>query len=47
MTLIKIKLGDFNKANKVLKNDYYNKLEKIVKYFIILKRLKGILRSAF
>jgi hypothetical protein len=32
---------------RVLKKDYYNKLEKITKYFIILKRPKGILRGAF
>ena len=47
MTLIKIKLGDFNKTNRVFKEDYYNKSEKIVKYFIILKRLKSILKSTF
>ena len=47
MTLIKIKLRDFNEASKVLKEDYYNKSEKIVKYFIILKRLKSISRSTF
>ena len=47
MTLIKIKLKDFNKANRVLKEDYYNKSEKIIKYFIILKKLKSILKSAF
>ena len=47
MTLIKIKLRDFNKTNKVLKKDYYNKSERIIKYFITLKRLKDILKSAF
>ena len=47
MTLIKIKLRDFNEASKVLKEDYYNKSEKIVKYFITLKRLEDISRSVF
>ena len=47
MTLIRIELRDFNKANRVLKEDYYNKSEKIVKYFITLKRPKGISRSTF
>ena len=47
MTLIRIELRDFNEANRVLKEDYYNKSEKIVKYFITLKRLKGISRSTF
>ena len=47
MTLIKIKLKDFNKANRVFKKDYYNKLEKIIKYFTTLKKLKNILKSAF
>jgi len=47
VALIKIKPGDFNEANRVLKEDYYNKLKKIVKYLIILKRLKNILRSTF
>jgi hypothetical protein len=47
MTLIRIESRDFNEANRVLKEDYYNKSEKIVKYFTILKRLKGMSRSAF
>ena len=47
MTLIEIKFKDFNKASKVLKKDYYNKPEKIIKYFTTLKRLKNILRSVF
>ena len=47
MTLIRIKPRDFNKANRVLKEDYYNKSEKIVKYFTTLKRLKDISRSTF
>jgi hypothetical protein len=47
VTLIKIKLRDFNEANRILKEDYYNKSEKIVKYLIILKRLKDISRSVF
>jgi hypothetical protein len=47
MTLIKIELKDFNKKNRVLKEDYYNKSEKIIKYFITLKKFESILRSAF
>ena len=47
MTLIRIELRDFNEASRVLKKDYYNKSEKIVKYFITLKRLEGISRSVF
>ena len=47
MTLIRIEFRDFNEANRVLKEDYYNKSEKIVKYFTTLKRLKSISRSAF
>ena len=47
MTLVRIELRDFNEASRVLKEDYYNESEKIVKYFIILKRLKDISRSAF
>jgi hypothetical protein len=47
VTLIKIKLKDFNEASKVLKKDYYNELEKIIKYFIILKKFKDISKSVF
>ena len=47
MTLVRIELRDFNEASRVLKEDYYNESEKIVKYFIILKRLKDISRSIF
>ena len=47
MTLVRIELRDFNEASRVLEEDYYNESEKIVKYFIILKRLKGMSRSAF
>ena len=47
MTLIRIELRDLNEASKVLEEDYYNESEKIVKYFIILKRLKSISRSTF
>ena len=47
MTLIGIELRDLNEASRVLKEDYYNESEKIVKYLTILKRLKGISRSAF
>ena len=47
MTLIKIEFKNFNEINKVFKKDYYNKLKNIIKYFIILKRLKSILKSTF
>jgi hypothetical protein len=47
MTLIKIEFKNFNEINKVFKKDYYNKLKKIIKYFIILKRFKSILKNTF
>ena len=47
MTLIRIELRDFNKASRVLEEDYYNESEKIVKYFITLKRPEDMSRSAF
>ena len=47
MALIKVKLKDLSNIKRVLKKDYYNKLEKIIKYLTILKRPKGILRGAF
>jgi hypothetical protein len=47
VALIKIKLKDSSDIRRVLKKDYYNKLEKIAKYFTTLKRPKGILRGAF
>ena len=47
MTLIRIELRDFNEANRVLKEDYYNKSEKIVKYLTTLKRPEDMSRSAF
>ena len=47
MTLIRIELRDFNEANRVLKEDYYNKSEKIVKYLITLKRPEDMSRSTF
>ena len=47
MTLVRIKLRDLNEASRVLKEDYYNKSEKIVKYLTTLKRLEGMSRSAF
>jgi hypothetical protein len=47
VTLIRIESGDLNKASRVLKEDYYNELEKIAKYLIILKRSEDILRSVF
>ena len=47
MTLVKIELKDLNEASRVLKEDYYNKSEKIVKYLTTLKRPEDISRSAF
>jgi hypothetical protein len=47
VALVKIELEDPSEASRVLKGDYYNKLEKITKYLTTLKRPKGILRSAF
>ena len=47
MTLIEIELRDLNEASRVLKEDYYNESEKIVKYFITLKRPEDMSRSAF
>ena len=47
MTLVRIELRDFNKANRVLKEDYYNKSEKIVKYLTTLKRPEDMSRSTF
>ena len=47
MALVRIELEDLSNIRRVLKKDYYNKSKKIVKYLIILKRPKGILRGAF
>jgi hypothetical protein len=47
VALVKVELEDPSEASRVLKGDYYNKLEKIAKYLTTLKRPKGILRSAF
>jgi hypothetical protein len=47
VTLVGIELRDLNEASRVLKEDYYNKSEKIAKYLTTLKRLKGMSRSAF
>jgi hypothetical protein len=47
VALVEVELEDPGKASRVLKGDYYNKLEKIAKYLTTLKRPKGILRSAF
>ena len=47
MTLVRIELRDLNEASRVLKEDYYNKSEKIVKYLITLKRPEDMSRSAF
>ena len=47
MALVKVKLKGLNNIRRVLKKNYYNKLEKIIKYLIILKRPKDILKGAF
>jgi hypothetical protein len=47
VALVKVELEDPGEVSKVLKGDYYNKLEKIAKYLTTLKRPKGILRSVF
>ena len=47
MALIKVELKDPGDIKRVFKKDYYNKLEKIVKYLITLNRPKGILKGAF
>jgi hypothetical protein len=47
VALIKVKPEDLSNIRRVFKKDYYNKLEKITKYLITLKRLKSILRGAF
>jgi hypothetical protein len=41
VALIKVKLKDLSDIRRVLKKNYYNKLEKIIKYLITLKRLKA------
>jgi hypothetical protein len=47
VALVRIELKDPSNVRRVLKKDYYNKSEKIIKYLTTLKRLKGILRDAF
>jgi hypothetical protein len=47
VALVRVELKDLSNIRRVLKKDYYNKLEKIIKYLTILKRPKGILRGAF
>jgi hypothetical protein len=47
VTLVRIELRDLNEASRVLKEDYYNESEKIVKYFTTLKRLEDMSRSTF
>ena len=47
MALVRVELEDPGNVRRVLKKDYYNKSEKIIKYLITLKRPKGILRGAF
>jgi hypothetical protein len=47
VALIKVESKDSNNIKRVLKKDYYNKLEKIIKYLTTLKRPKDILRGAF
>jgi hypothetical protein len=47
VALVKVELEDLSDIRRVLKKDYYNKLEKIIKYLITLKRPKGILKGVF
>ena len=47
MALVRVEPEDPGDIRRVFKKDYYNKLKKIIKYLIILKRPKGILRGAF
>jgi len=47
VTLVGIELRDLNEASRVLKEDYCNESEKIVKYFTTLKRPEDMSRSAF
>jgi hypothetical protein len=47
VALVGVELEDPSNIRRVLKKDYYNKLEKITKYLTTLKRPKGILRDAF
>ena len=47
MTLVGIELRDLNEASRVLKEDYCDESEKIVKYLTTLKRPEDMSRSAF
>jgi hypothetical protein len=47
VALVRVEPEDLSNVRRVLKKDYYNKLEKIIKYLTILKRPKGILKGAF
>jgi DNA-binding ferritin-like protein (Dps family) len=47
VALVKVESEDLSNIRRVLKKDYYNKLKKITKYLITLKRPKGMLRGAF
>jgi hypothetical protein len=47
VALVKVEPEDPGNIRRVLKKDYYNKLKKIAKYLITLKRPKGILRGVF
>jgi len=38
VALVKVELEDSSNIKRVLKKDYYNKLEKITKYLTTLKR---------
>jgi hypothetical protein len=47
VALVRVEPEDLGNIRRVFKKDYYNKLEKITKYLITLKRPKGMLRGAF
>jgi hypothetical protein len=47
VALVRVEPEDPGDVKRVLKKNYCNKLEKIAKYLITLKRPKGILRGAF
>jgi hypothetical protein len=47
VTLVRIELKDLNEASRVLKEDYCDESEKIVKYLTTLKRPEDMSRSAF
>jgi hypothetical protein len=47
VALVRVEPKDSSNIRRVLKKDYYNKLEKIAKYLTTLKRPKEMLRGAF